>query len=94
MSAYQATLPAGGAQAPLMTTYRPPLVRRTDWINPTIMLALAAIGVFFIKSAQAHDQNGTQWMHQTVWLVLGAALYIAVAAFDYHLWMKYAWLVY
>lgn len=94
MSAYPATLPASGAYAPLMTTYRPPSVRRTDWINPLVLLVLATMGVFFIKSAQAHDPNGTQWLHQLVWLVLGAALYIAIAAFDYHLWMKYAWLVY
>jgi rod shape determining protein RodA len=94
MSAYQATLPASSARSPLMTTYRPPSVRRTDWINPAVMLALATIGVFFIKSAQAHYPGGTQWEQQMVWLALGAGLYIAIAVFDYHLWMKHAWLVY
>ena len=58
------------------------------------MLALALIGVCFIKSAQAHYPGGTDWQKQMMWLVIGAGLYFAVSAVDYHLWMKHAWLVY
>ncbi len=97
MSAYQSSLPPSGSRSPFMTTYRPPLVRHTDWINPLVLLALATLGVLFIKSAQAHFTNGTQipqWEQQLVWLTLGAGLYMAVAAFDYHLWAKNALLVY
>ncbi len=97
MSAYQSSLPASGARSPLMTTYRPPLVRHTDWINPLVLLALAGLGVLFIKSAQAHFTTGIQipqWEQQLVWLALGAACYLTVSAIDYHLWAKNAWLVY
>jgi rod shape-determining protein RodA len=77
-----------------MATYRPPSVLRTDWINPAAMLALAILGVLFIKSGQAHYPGGTQWQMQLIWLILGAGLYFAVSVVDYHLWMKHAWLVY
>jgi len=86
------SLPAG-AHSPLMTTYRPPVVRRTDWINPLVMLSLAAIGVLFIKSAE-RISGGSEWEQQIIWLVVGATFYFALASLDYHIWVKYAWVVY
>ncbi len=77
-----------------MTTYRPPRVRRVDWINPLVVGMLATIGVFFIKSAQRATPGGTLWEMQLIWLTLGAACYVIVASLDYHVWMKNAWLVY
>lgn len=77
-----------------MTTYRPPRVRRMDWINPAVMSLLATLGIFFIHSAQRTSADHTQWQMQLIWLAIGAALYVGVAAFDYHVWLKNAWLVY
>jgi len=94
MSAYSSNTPARSAHGALMTTYRPPTVRRVDWVNPIILTALGTIGIFFIKSAQRAWPNGTQWEQQLVWLALGAALYVVISTFDYHVWMKNAWLVY
>ena len=76
-----------------MPTYRPPIVRRNDWLNPIALLVLAVIAVLFIKSAQSYT-HGTQWHQQIVWLSVGAALYIVVGALDYHLWLKNAHWIY
>jgi len=94
MSDFQTSAPPRSTHGALMTTYRRPRIQRTDWINPIILVALGVVGVFFIKSAQRATPNGTQWEPQLVWLVLGAAFYITVSAFDYHLWMKNVWLIY
>jgi rod shape determining protein RodA len=60
---------------------------RCDWITPLALLALAAIGVAFIFSAQlATAQNN--WTTQLVWLGAGALLYGAVALIDYRLWLS------
>jgi rod shape determining protein RodA len=55
---------------------------------------LATLGVFFIRSAQRASPGGVQWETQLLWLAIGAALYVGVASFDYHVWLKNAWLVY
>jgi len=93
MSVRQTSNTSAGFHSPLMTTYRPPAIRRTDWINPLVMLALGLIGVLFIKSA-GRFSGGSEWAQQLVWFALGVAFYIALASLDYHIWMKYAWLVY
>jgi rod shape determining protein RodA len=78
----------------LMRTFRPPAVREPDWINPAAMILLGATGVCFIRSAQSFYPGGQQWQHQLVWLALGAALYVAIAMLDYHVWMKNAVWIY
>ena len=56
------------------------------------MLALCAIGVLFIYSAQAYV-GGDQWKSQIVWIVLGLGAYTAVSLTDYSIFMKYShWL--
>jgi len=62
---------------------------RFDWINPSAILCLCTVGVFFIYSAQLATGRG-QWMQQIVWLVVGGVLYAAVALVDYKFWLKYA----
>ena len=60
---------------------------RFDWITPLAMLALGAIGVAFIYSAQlATAQNN--WTTQLVWLAAGAVLYCGVSLIDYRLWLS------
>jgi rod shape determining protein RodA len=93
MSPALATSPSPDAQRPVMTSYRPPVVRRTDWVMPMAMLLLSMVGVLFIRSAQSNS-GGTQWLQQLVWLALGAGLYATVSALDYHVWFKHAHLVY
>ncbi len=93
MSVRQTSNTSAGFHSPLMTTYRPPVIRRTDWINPLVMLSLAFLGVLFIKSAERFS-GGLEWEQQLIWLVVGASFYVALATLDYHIWMKYAWLVY
>jgi rod shape determining protein RodA len=66
---------------------------RYDWISPLALLALAAIGIFFIYSAQLATGRG-QWMLQIIWLALGAAVYVAISLIDYKFWLKHAHWVY
>jgi rod shape determining protein RodA len=93
MPIYQARPAGSGTLSPLMTTYRPPVVRRTDWLNPLAILLLSLIGVLFIKSAQSFS-HGTQWHQQIVWLAVGAGLYVFLSAVDYHVWLKNAHWIY
>ncbi len=62
---------------------------RTDWINPVCMILLSLIGVAFIYSAQAFV-GGNQWLRQIVWMLLGAAGYVAVARVDYKIYLENA----
>jgi rod shape determining protein RodA len=93
MSVSQSSFLSTSVHSPLMTTYRPPTIRRTDWINPLVMLSLGVIGVLFIKSAERFS-GGSEWEQQIVWLTVGAVFYLSLASLDYHIWMRYAWLVY
>lgn len=66
---------------------------RFDWVNPASIVALAAIGVFFIYSANLATGR-SQWVLQIVWLAAGAVLYIGVSMVDYKIWLKLAHWVY
>ncbi len=65
-----------------------------DWITPLAMLALGAIGVAFIYSAQFSATRGAwyevTWVKQCVFLGLGAGLYTAVSLIDYRFWLSWA----
>jgi rod shape determining protein RodA len=93
MSLLDARSSSSGGNPALMATYRPPVVRRVEWLNPLALLALAVVAVLFIKSAQSYT-HGTQWHQQIVWLAVGAAIYVVIASLDYHFWMKNAHWVY
>ncbi len=93
MAIYHARPSSSGTNPALMPTYRPPIVRRNDWLNPIALLVLAVIAVLFIKSAQSYS-HGTQWHQQIIWLAVGAGIYIVVGALDYHLWLKNAHWIY
>lgn len=69
--------------ATLKTTAR----ERFDWITPAAMVALSAIGVAFIYSAQFATLEN-DWLKQLVWLAAGACLYLAVSLVDYRVWLS------
>ena len=50
---------------------------RLDHLQPLLAGMLAALGLMTVYSARA------DWVRQLVWLVLGAAVYVAATAFDY-----------
>src|SRR5690606_10857598 len=62
---------------------------RWDLINPICIIGLSIIGVFFIYSAQL-SVEGTNWITQIVWLVVGAAIYVTVSLVDYRFWLSVA----
>lgn len=62
---------------------------RWDLVNPLAMLGLSTFGVLFIYSAQL-SVHGSNWMTQIVWLVAGAAIYVAVSLIDYRFWLSVA----
>ena len=62
---------------------------RFDWITPLTMLALGAIGVAFIYSAQFSTPQ-SNWITQLVWLAAGTILYIAVSLIDYRFWLSFS----
>jgi rod shape determining protein RodA len=64
-----------------------------DLIGPACMLALGTFGVLFIYSAQ-HFIGADFWLKQIIWLTIGGFLYIVISSIDYHIWYKYAHIVY
>jgi rod shape determining protein RodA len=64
-----------------------------DWIGPACMAILAGIGVLFIYSAQ-HFTGGDFWMKQLLWIAIGGTAYVAIAYTDYHLFYRYAHLIF
>tara|TARA_B100001057_G_scaffold27978_1_gene25679 strand:- start:8545 stop:9783 length:1239 start_codon:yes stop_codon:yes gene_type:complete len=66
---------------------------RWDWFTPISLLALCAMSVLFIHSAQAYV-GGNLWKMQILWCIIGFSLYLAVSLLDYHFWMKFAHVFY
>ena len=60
-----------------------------DLLTPGAIAALCTFGVAFIYSAQL-PVHGSGWTTQLVWLIAGAALYIAVSLIDYRFWLSVA----
>ncbi len=56
---------------------RPSVWQRLDHLQPTLTGMLLVLGVMTVYSAHA------DWMRQLVWIILGAAAYAAMTAFDY-----------
>jgi rod shape determining protein RodA len=78
---------------------------RYDWVSPLAILALATIGVAFIYSAQYATRPvlpkdlgirwlavmlSQNWVKQIVFMVAGAALYVAVSLIHYRFWLTVA----
>lgn len=60
---------------------------RFDWVNPTCMLLLAIIGIFFIYSAQSYT-GGSSWKMQIVWVLLGSLVYFGVSLINYKFFLE------
>jgi len=56
---------------------RPNVWQRLDHLQPLLAGMLLVLGLMTVYSAHA------DWMRQVVWVVVGAAAYVAMAAFDY-----------
>jgi rod shape determining protein RodA len=56
---------------------RPTVWQRLDHLQPLLAGMLVVLGLMTVFSAHA------DWVRQMVWVVLGAAAYVAAAAFDY-----------
>ena len=57
------------------------------------MAGLGTFGVAFIYSAQLPVQ-GHSWIAQLAWLLMGAAVYVAVSLIDYQFWLGIAHWIY
>ncbi|HEY1794278.1 MAG TPA: FtsW/RodA/SpoVE family cell cycle protein [Opitutaceae bacterium] len=66
---------------------------RWDVWSPVAIAGLGAFGIAFIYSAQLPVQ-GHSWMMQSVWLLLGAAVYVTVSLIDYQFWLDVAHWIY
>jgi len=62
---------------------------RWDLWTPAAMAGLGAFGIAFIYSAQLPIQ-GSGWIAQLFWLVMGACIYVGVSAIDYQFWLGVA----
>ncbi len=67
--------------------------RRVDWISLFCILALSAISVLFIYSAQL-NHGGEDWKKQLFWIVLGFIVYVAVSIVNYKVFLSYAHFAY
>jgi rod shape determining protein RodA len=66
---------------------------RWDPWTPLAMVGLGAFGIAFIYSAQL-PVLGRGWMMQSLWLLIGAGVYVTVSLIDYQFWLGVAHWVY
>ena len=85
------------AAAELARLLRPATRSHWDWLTPAALLALGAVGVAFIYSAQhSIPQAATaswlrqDWFKQMLFLGLGAGVYLVVSLIDYRFWLRVA----
>jgi len=62
---------------------------RWDPWTPIAMAGLGAFGIAFIYSAQL-PVLGRGWMVQSLWLLIGAGVYVTVSLIDYQFWLGVA----
>lgn len=60
---------------------------RWDLFTPFAIFSLGLIGVFFIYSAQLTVQ-GSNWISQIIFLLIGACLYFGMSLVDYRFWLS------
>ena len=53
------------------------MIRRLDRLQVVLAAMLASLGVMTVFSARA------DWQRQVVWVIAGAAIYVAATTFDY-----------
>jgi rod shape determining protein RodA len=62
---------------------------RWDLWTPVSMAGLGAFGIAFIYSAQL-PVLGRGWLVQSLWLLIGAVVYVTVSLIDYQFWLGIA----
>ncbi|MFH1498760.1 MAG: rod shape-determining protein RodA [Verrucomicrobiota bacterium] len=76
------------ATSELLTFFKVTTRERWDPWSPLAILALSAIGVMFIYSAQ-YSTPLNNWLNQIVWIAAGALVYLTVSLTDYRAWITY-----
>jgi len=66
---------------------------RWDAVTPFAIAGLGLFGVAFIYSAQLSVQ-GSDWIKQVVFLLIGGGLYVGVSLIDYRFWLGVAHWIY
>lgn len=64
-----------------------------DPIGPLCMLLLGLMGIQAIYGAEM-TVSGNRWIIQSIWMGLGAILYLGIASIDYKIWMEKAHLIF
>jgi rod shape determining protein RodA len=72
--------------ADYLSVFKTTTRERWDLWSPGALLALSAIGVAFIYSAQFSTPL-SNWLNQIVWLLAGACVYLGVSLIDYRRWL-------
>ncbi len=75
------------APTELLSVFKVTTRERWDLGTPLAMLALAAIGLSFIYSAQLSTAQ-SDWIKQLIFMTIGAGLYIGVSLIDYRFWIS------
>ncbi len=98
---------ASSARTPLewLSVFKVTTRERYDWITPLAIVALCAIGISFIYSAQysqtqsQHPETVRQWLatilsnfwtKQFIYCVLGGTVYVMISLVDYRFWLTVA----
>ncbi|NLX25405.1 MAG: rod shape-determining protein RodA [Lentisphaerae bacterium] len=71
--------------------------KRLDWVMLGTILALITLSVFFVYSAQFKsdtDSNGTKWVMQLIFGIVGFGIYFALVWYDYTRFSKLSWFFY
>lgn len=71
--------------------------KRLDWVMLGTILALITLSVLFVYSAQFKsdtDSNGTKWVMQLIFGIVGFGIYFALVWYDYTRFSKLSWFFY
>ena len=68
------------------------LVGELDWPLLATVAAILAIGLANLYSATAGTPHGGKFIHQLVWVGLGAGVFAVATLIDYRNWHRLAWL--
>lgn len=60
-----------------------------DWISPVCIFLISLASVIFIYSAQSYTE-GSHWVKQLIWLVVGTCLYVGISSLNYKLLLENA----
>lgn len=78
---------------PLQSRRLHELASRADWLALGVESLLLCIGVAFIYGAgvEVGGELSSKWLHQLIWIAMGFAAYVVIAAIDYRFWCRHGW---